>query len=105
MTVMRRRHRRAPARSPPAVATRTAARVRAILVVVSDDRRDNVLPLPQTPDAIELRHLRAFVAVAEELSFGRAAARLYMTQPALSRRIRSLERLTGCDLLSRTTHH
>jgi epsilon-lactone hydrolase len=72
---------------------------------MSDDRRQNVLPLPQTPDAIELRHLRAFVAVAEELSFGRAAARLFMTQPALSRRIRTLERLTGCDLLSRSTHH
>jgi acetyl esterase/lipase len=71
---------------------------------MSDDRQ-NVLPLAEAPDAIELRHLRAFVAVAEELSFGRAAARLFMTQPALSRRIRSLERLTGCDLLSRSTHH
>jgi epsilon-lactone hydrolase len=77
----------------------------AILATMNDDRRQNVLPLPQTPDAIELRHLRAFVAVAEELSFGRAATRLFMTQPALSRRIRTLERLTGCDLLSRSTHH
>ncbi|MFG2003996.1 alpha/beta hydrolase fold domain-containing protein [Spirillospora sp. NPDC048911] len=63
-----------------------------------------VLPLPQAPDAIELRHLRSFVAVAEELNFGRAAARLYLSQPALSRQIRGLERLIGCDLLSRSTH-
>ena len=63
-----------------------------------------VVSLPQAPDAIELRHLRAFVAVAEELNFGRAAARLYVSQPALSRQIRSLERLVGCDLLRRSTH-
>jgi epsilon-lactone hydrolase len=64
---------------------------------------DNVLRLPQTPEAIELRHLRAFVAVAEELNFGRAAARLYLTQPALSRQISGLERLVGCQLLRRST--
>ena len=60
--------------------------------------------LPPAPDAIELRHLRAFVAVAEELNFGRAATRLFVSQPALSRQIRSLERLVGCDLLRRSTH-
>ncbi|MBE8522515.1 alpha/beta hydrolase fold domain-containing protein [Amycolatopsis sp. H6(2020)] len=60
-------------------------------------------PLPAA-DAIELKHLRAFVAVAGELNFSRAAARLYVSQPALSRQIQALERLIGCPLLRRSTH-
>ena len=63
-----------------------------------------VLPLQPAPEAIELRHLRAFVAVARELSFSRAADRLYLSQPALSRQVRALERLVGCTLLRRSTH-
>jgi epsilon-lactone hydrolase len=69
-----------------------------------DDDRAPVLAFPQAPDAIELRHLRAFVAVAEELNFGRAADRLHLSQSALSRQVRGLEQLLGCDLLRRSTH-
>src|ERR671915_1621847 len=66
--------------------------------------RGRVLAFPRAPDAIELRHLRSFVAVAEDLNFGRAAEQLYLSQPALSRQIRALEQLVGCELLRRSTH-
>lgn len=54
-------------------------------------------------DSIELRHLRYFVALAEELNFGRAAAKCHVSQPPFSIAIRQLETYLGAELVRRSS--
>jgi DNA-binding transcriptional LysR family regulator len=53
---------------------------------------------------MDFRHLLSFLAIAEELHFGRAAARLHLTQPSLSQHLQRLERTLGVELVARTSH-
>jgi DNA-binding transcriptional LysR family regulator len=53
---------------------------------------------------MELRHINSFLVLAEELHFGRSAARLHISQPSLSLQLQQLERRLGVRLVARTSH-
>ena len=53
---------------------------------------------------MELRHITSFLVLAEELHFGRSAARLHISQPSLSLQLKQLERRVGVQLIDRTSH-
>ena len=57
----------------------------------------------QMSNRLELRHIRCFLAVAEELHFHRAAEKLYLSQPALSRQIKQMEEYLGISLFERSS--
>src|SRR6185437_10152968 len=53
---------------------------------------------------MELRHITSFLVLADELHFGRSAARLHISQPSLSLQLQQLERRIGVRLVARTSH-
>lgn len=54
---------------------------------------------------MDFRHLESFLVLAEELHFGRAAARLHLGQSSLSQQLQRLERRVGVELVERSSHH
>jgi DNA-binding transcriptional LysR family regulator len=75
-----------------------------MLPAVTDDERAQPEPPPAaagTPQALELRHLRYLVALADAGNFSRAAEKIFIAQPTLSQQIRRLEEIVGTPLLQR----
>ncbi|HVZ78489.1 MAG TPA: LysR substrate-binding domain-containing protein, partial [Gemmatimonadaceae bacterium] len=91
---------RVPA-DPQPRAARAPRAARDSAATSSAAARDASLPAQPGVRAIELRHLRYFAAIVEERSIGRAAERLRVTQPAVSRQVRDLERDSGVQLVER----
>jgi hypothetical protein len=76
------------------------------LEYMAEDRRDGEASRPLVQKAARepsIHQLRLFLVLAQELHFGRAATRLFITQPALSRQIRGLEDRLGLSLVERTS--
>jgi DNA-binding transcriptional LysR family regulator len=70
-------------------------------VQVADLNRAHADPAPGAPQALELRHLRYFVALADAGNFTRAAEKIFIAQPTLSQQIRRLEEIVGAPLVQR----
>src|SRR6478672_12240855 len=70
-------------------------------VLRSGRARSTLASAPSRKSPMELRHLRYLIAVSEEATFVRAAERLHLAQPALSRQIHSLEEELGATVFER----